>query len=288
MASTPWRTGWFSFDNRVSGSVREEAVIRCACGAGFGGDDARPRYETHLAWCPSGREAEHGKAPYLIINFIGREPEGQAQRDMLTANVTRWREAGGRCDLNVQHDLCITSHVGLATMRNFAIMRSLSYGADFVLLLEDDVEFTGEGDILTMASRSKDITVPYLAQPGSPERISGPQMCFCQEGQQTWWDRVRFTDGYNQVTDAWEEPLLVQGELLRLHWAVFSCVLFRASVFQRIGERPFVETLATNEDEYNCLWWERNGVELWQDLGVTAKLLRPPTPLRTAGRLAHG
>ena len=215
--------------------------------------------------------------PRVLIAIIGKPDEKLLEAARGAAN--HFSTNGGLADIYVQQDLCVIPYHGLGAMRNTAVMLARERGYDWLMMLDTDVFFE-KPDVLTrLWARKKHAIIPYLVQEHlekQPHRLTEPQ--FTKDSEKGGFRPVRWkAEDYGVTIPASGVP--DSSGLLRLKWSVLSCVLFDCQVFTRVGERPFVDSLIISEDEYNGLWFRRNGVEWWQDLSVEVKLLKPPTEL---------
>lgn len=219
--------------------------------------------------------------PYVGLSFIGDNFEPGVW-EAAEAAAARFADRGGKCKVEVVHNLCYVPHFGLGAMKNFALMRALERGCSHFMLMECDVLITDEDLIWRFAEEGLDVTVPYydlsVMPNGKPVPIMRPQVEIVGDAlRPITWQYPR--DGVWTQDAPPENPTLAKGYLLQLEWAVMSCMMFDCRVFapDRLGERPFTEVPIVKNEEYNCLWWRRRGVTIWQHLNANVKLLRPPT-----------
>lgn len=218
---------------------------------------------------------------HVAVTFIGDNFEPgvfEAAKDAASTFAAR----GAKCTVEVLHNLCYVPHFGLGAMKNFGLMRALERGCTHYMLLECDVLLTDREVLTKLTEDDRDIIVPFYdmsAMPkGKPVPIMRPQV-------EIVGDQLRPITWQYPKDGAWtqdvppENPVLENGYLLQLEWAVMSCMMFNCRVFaqDRLGERPFTEVPVVKNEEYNCLYWRRRGVTIWQHLNARVKLLRPPT-----------
>lgn len=165
---------------------------------------------------------------------------------------------GFRVMVVVQHDVLMYRVQGLGAMRNNALMLGMEHEADFVVLLENDVELS-EDSLYRLALASKPAVIPYFDQ------------AFLSPGDRL--QRVNFPC-----------PVPNQG-LVRIAWAASSFVMWSREALGLVGPRPYTDACILNEDEYNWRAWGLQGVRLWQDTNTVVKLLRPPSDMRKTGAL---
>ena len=176
----------------------------------------------------------------------------------------------GFCDILIQGDICIRPIEGVNAMRNCCVMMAVERGYDYLLIMDNDVVLPDYDPIGDFILRKKDILVPWFEMDEKPPRLTMPQVV--REGDE-WREGVEFI-GNDRCLASY--PRIQPDALMRLDWAVVSCMMFDTVVFKRIGLQPFPEALITNWDEYACRSWRLGGAEIWQDLNIWVKLLRPP------------
>jgi len=176
----------------------------------------------------------------------------------------------GLCDVLIQGDLCIRPIEGVNAMRNCCVMVAIERGYDYLLIMDNDVILPDQDPIGDLVMRKKDVIVPWFDMAEKPPRLTMPQVVW---EENDWREGVEYIKGERCIASY---PRVQPDGLMRLDWAVVSCMMFNTDVFKRTGLQPFPEALITNWDEYACRSWRLKGVEIWQDLQVWVKLLRPP------------
>ena len=234
-------------------------------------------------WTASVRDelAISGTRPWLAIAFTGND----FMPGVLEAAHAAAQAWPGSSIVWAERNLCYVPHFGLGEMKNFNIMRACEVGADFLLMLDCDI-LIGPNLPQKLSAWRKDILVPFYNQDGladGPYRIMSPQ--FVLEGEKA-------------IPIAWETDIDIQyppseriaegnGSLVRMDWAVMSCLFFDTKIFHRncLGQRPFNEVPIDRNDEYNCLFWRRQGATIWLDLNAHVTLLRRPGTTKEIQRI---
>lgn len=158
------------------------------------------------------------------------------------------KEIPGPWQVTVNHleNICIFPNYGLGAMRNMAIIDSLYAGADYVLLLENDVKLRHD-TLRQLVETDKPAVVPYFDYAIPP---------------------------YPNIVHPYHEAAT---GLRQIEWAVFSCVLFQRSVFENISCNPFTDIMIEWWEKYHWRLFALKGVPLWQQTDAIVDLLRKPT-----------
>ena len=163
-----------------------------------------------------------------------------------------YSEMMGPCHVAGQPNITVLPPLGLGAMHNFLIMKACEAKFDYLLFLHNDVLMEDPGTLVKLVQRGKPMIIPYFDQ----SEIPGI-------------DKI----GPHKIA----EPMFTKDQgVLQIKWTIPACLLFNTMVFAVAGERPYSESMFYNQDEFDCLWFQRHGITIWQDTDTKIKLLRGP------------
>ena len=189
--------------------------------------------------------------PSLLVACIGTAfMPGVQEAAVKCAEV--YSEMMGPCHVAGQPNITVLPPLGLGAMHNFLIMKACESKFDFLLFLHNDVLMGDPGTLVKLVQRGKPMITPFFDQAGIPGvDVNGPHKI--------------------------AEPMFSKDQgVLQIKWTIPACLLFNTMVFAVAGERPYSSALIYSEDEYDCLWFTRHGITIWQDTDLKVKLLRGP------------
>ena len=188
--------------------------------------------------------------PSCLVARIGSTPM-EGVHEAIMASVRDAKDRGYQAQYMFVKNVCVQPFHGLGAMRNKALMAAIRDGAEYVLLMDDDVQLA-QDTIARLMNHKLPVVVPFFDQRAGeidPARTALP-MVAPEQG------------------------------LVPLIWSVLSCVMFQVSVFKLMGpmgQRFFEDPLITNEEEYYFHHLRNMGIRLWQDTDAPVGLLRKPT-----------
>lgn len=195
--------------------------------------------------------------PIIYLAHIG-EYMPPAVRDAADRALAYANEHGYTTIGHSLHDLTIWRRLGIAHMRNSALMISqMTYNADYAVILDNDV-ILPEDALYRMAEQSKAILIPvadhseYLPEGVLPPKTTEPDFAANQ--------------GCNKVG-----------------WGIASCMMFSKAALHALLPTVFCEVnKIANIEDYDCMRWRWQGCDTWLDTDLPVKLTRPPSPRHVA------
>lgn len=173
-------------------------------------------------------------------------------KEQLIATADDLRRNGYETKIEGVPDICVTPFHGLGAMRNIVIISALLWGADYILIVDNDIRLSDPTVARRLISHNLSIVTP-------------------------WFDQRPFAskDGiWHVIQNPMPEP---RHGLLKIEWVAVNCILFATKVFQVIDPRLFTDPMIVNEEEYLFSYLKWKGFELWQDTDSIVEMLRPPT-----------
>ena len=212
-----------------------------------------PIHSTHDSSVGLSEERPLRLRPRLLVSSIGTDwlP---GVREGIDVAVQAFQDAGGEAGVQAIGNLCIIPYMALEAMRNYGIMMARQWRMDYILLIENDVLITDPKTLVKLVTKGCPIISPYFDQ----TELIPPGV---EKAHTLYGPMYKANQGLKQVD-----------------WTVRSCVLFDCRVFDRIGERPFIDVSMYDVDRYHGLYFQRCGVDWFMDTDTSVKLLRYPSP----------